>query len=234
MDSANKLTYELLFDILRNEKNREELQAIDQNLFSDLTDYIQDKERLIRDNSDSQLFSGLEREKTLKQLDNAKRLIKELYERREKKILNLAMISSRTGGILDRSSMLPEEQKLFDRLSALLEGFRNDILYRVLAGNMPELKERPAQQQAVADMAGNAPLGQGPADIGARKAAAAAAYVGGDSKDTLLVRFVHPVPKFLGKDLEIYGPFEAEDIANLPRQIADILILKGRAEPMKG
>jgi DNA replication initiation complex subunit (GINS family) len=218
MDQANKLTYELLFDMLRNEKNREELQALDKNFFADLIDYIQDKERLIKDNSDNQLFSGLEREKTLKQLENAKKLIKELYERREKKVLNLAMISSRTGGILDKSAMLPEEQKLFETLSKLLEEFRNDILYRVIGGNMPELRE----QIRSIGVAGVAADSQTPSQAHSTP-----------GKDTVLVRFIHAVPKFIGKELEIYGPFESEDIANLPKQIADILVTKGRAELMK-
>jgi len=224
MDQANKLTYELLFDMLRNEKNREELQSLDKNFFSDLIDYIQDKERLIRDNSDNQLFSGLEREKTLKQLDNAKKLIKELYERREKKVLNLAMISSRTGGLLDKSSMLPEELKLFERLSAMLEEFRNDILYKVMGGTMPELR----QQATHLAQAATGPAGQ-PAPQGISPSPSHTAV-----KDTVLVRFTHAVPKFIGKELEIYGPFEAEDMANLPKQIADILMAKGRAELMKG
>ena len=42
------------------------------------------------------------------------------------------------------------------------------------------------------------------------------------------------MPKFVGRDLEVYGPFEEEDIANLPGEIADILILKNRAEEIKG
>lgn len=232
MDQANKLTYELLFDMLRNEKSREELQALDKNFFADLTDYIQDKERLIRDNSDSQLFSGLEREKTMKQLENAKRLIKELYERREKKVLNLAMISSRTGGLLDKSAMLPVEQKLFERLSVMLEEFRNDILYRIMGGSMPELREQvPAVGATVSSVSAH-PLGSPlPAS---HPAASQTTPSTSSGKDTVLVRFTHSVPKFIGKELEVYGPFESEDIANLPRQIADILVSKGRAEFMNG
>jgi len=48
------------------------------------------------------------------------------------------------------------------------------------------------------------------------------------------VRFLYAVPKFVGKELEEYGPFEEEDIANLPSDIADILIGKGRVEEIKG
>ena len=49
-------------------------------------------------------------------------------------------------------------------------------------------------------------------------------------KNTKMVRFVHAVPKFVGEELEEYGPFEEEDVASLPAEIARILINKGRAE----
>ncbi|MFH0978425.1 MAG: hypothetical protein V1837_03930 [Candidatus Woesearchaeota archaeon] len=52
-------------------------------------------------------------------------------------------------------------------------------------------------------------------------------------KETRLVRFLTPVPKFVGEQLEVYGPFEEEDVANLPTAIADVLITKGRAQAME-
>ncbi|MEK6614689.1 MAG: hypothetical protein AABZ32_01045, partial [Bacteroidota bacterium] len=51
-----------------------------------------------------------------------------------------------------------------------------------------------------------------------------------DESLIISVRFIKPVPKFLGPELESYGPFEPEDIASLPSQIARILVGKGRAE----
>jgi len=47
------------------------------------------------------------------------------------------------------------------------------------------------------------------------------------------VRFIKPVPKFLGPELETYGPFEEQDIASLPSKVANILIRKERAEEIK-
>jgi len=35
-------------------------------------------------------------------------------------------------------------------------------------------------------------------------------------------------------ELEEYGPFQEEDIANLPSEIADLLISKGKVEEIKG
>jgi DNA replication initiation complex subunit (GINS family) len=227
MEKGNKITYEIIFDLLRNEKNREELQPIDKSFFTDLIEYIQDKEKLIAENSDNQLFSGLEREKTTKQLDLAKKLIKDLYERREKKILNMAMIASRTGGLLDKSSLLPEEEQLFERMASMLESFKNDILYRLLGGNMPAIRQEATPKPGEATQPGQ------PTTAVSRDMAQSpytSSPVRPQVMGTIMVRFTHAVPKFMGKELEIYGPFEPEDIANLPKQIADILIGKGRAE----
>ena len=52
-------------------------------------------------------------------------------------------------------------------------------------------------------------------------------------KPAKLVRFMHSVPKFVGPELEEHGPFKEEDIANLPMEIADVLINKGKAEEIK-
>ncbi len=54
-----------------------------------------------------------------------------------------------------------------------------------------------------------------------------------EPENTKLIRFIYSVPKFLGHHLEVYGPFEEDDTANLPEEIADILIKKGRAEEIK-
>ena len=47
------------------------------------------------------------------------------------------------------------------------------------------------------------------------------------------MRFLHQVPKFVGPELEEYGPFGEEDIANLPAEVADVLINKGKAEEIR-
>lgn len=54
-----------------------------------------------------------------------------------------------------------------------------------------------------------------------------------ENNNTTLIRFIHAVPKFVGTDNNVYGPFTKEDIANLPEQTANILIKKNRAEKMQ-
>lgn len=213
MDKRVNITYETLFDMLRNEKNREELQKLDKSFFEDLIQYMNDKKQLISQDRESELFSDIEKEKTIKQLANIKKLVRELYERREKKIVNMALISSRTGSLLDDSALLKEEKQLFDSLIEVINQARAGVLLRVLKAERPELgfkqptaKVKEAKEEK-RDLA--------------------------KKKDTKLVRFLHAVPKFLGKELEVYGPFEEEDVAKLPIEIADVLISKGRAEELK-
>jgi hypothetical protein len=51
-----------------------------------------------------------------------------------------------------------------------------------------------------------------------------------DEKNIKLIRFLHSVPQFIGDDLILYGPFENEDVASLPIDIANLLIKKNKAE----
>ena len=50
--------------------------------------------------------------------------------------------------------------------------------------------------------------------------------------EKLLVRFTQDIPEIIGADLKTYGPFKAEDIANLPRENADSLVKSGLAKPI--
>ena len=95
MDSKEiNITYETLFEILKREKETTDLQKLDHKFLNDFVDYLNEKMKLLE--KDDNLFSYEEKKKLEKQIDNARRLIKEIYERREKKIIDLALMKSRT------------------------------------------------------------------------------------------------------------------------------------------
>ena len=53
-----------------------------------------------------------------------------------------------------------------------------------------------------------------------------------DQKDppkSRTVRFLQAVPEFVGEDMNTYGPFVPEDIANLPVKVSEVLIKNNRA-----
>jgi len=127
------ITYETLFELLRREKNREELQELDGGFFEDVKDYLKEKKAMIKD--DNELFSADNSENIKKQIENAKKIIKELYEKREKKIADLAIYKSRTrSDLVDSSRFLEKEKQLFDMLVELFTKYRKDVLISILNG----------------------------------------------------------------------------------------------------
>ena len=208
------ITYETLYELLKREKDMTDLQKLEPSFFNNFVDYLNDKKKIL--GKEDSLFSYEEKKKVEKQIDNAKRLIKEIYERREKKILNIALIKSRTkSDVMDTSTFLENEKKFFDEIVKVLDVFRNDVINNIIDGK---------QASGTATDKGESDKKETDEKDDNDK---------NEAKNTKLVRFLHVVPKFVGKELEEYGPFAEEDIANLPLEIADLLINKGRVEEIK-
>lgn len=206
------ITYGSLLDVLLREKDRGELQKLDARFYTNVVQYLKDKNAVVN-SPQNDVFSAEEKEKTISQLVNIRKIIKELYDRREKKITILAMEKSRNKkNIIDESLFLKEEKQFFDRSVQLLNDYRIGILQKVL--NI----EAPAVQQSAPNSTPNKTQAPTQEPIIERP------------KETKLVRFLNAVPKFVGKELEEYGPFDEEDIASLPIEIADVLLRKTRVE----
>lgn len=199
------ITYEKLYDILRKEKYVQELQKIDKDFFKAVVNYLKEKEAMAEaQRTKESIFVG-EAETTKKQVQNIKKLVKELYEKREYKILQVAMFASRIGDKEIPPALLAEERPLFLDLVNTLNGYRENIVQKVIEKNLPTPGEQPKSIKR---------------------------NLSEDTKksDTKVVRFMHAVPKFVANDMNTYGPFDEEDTAILPNKTADVLIDKKRAE----
>ena len=205
------ITYETLFEILRLEKGREELQKLKETFFEDVADYIEEKNKILNNSANKMdLFSSTEKEKTRQQIQNTKRILKEIYDRRERKTLNLAIIKAKTGSsAIDTSGMLQLEKQMFEELTFNLDNYRKGILINLFNAKIPQVKER------------NDIKGQEEDNKKEEK------------EKFMMIRFKKQVPQFVGKELETYGPFEEDDASNIPTEIATLLIGKGRAELME-
>jgi DNA replication initiation complex subunit (GINS family) len=197
------ITFETLYDILRREKNREELQELNISFFEDVVEYLKDKQKSAESSGKDNLFAG--DMKTQQQIENIKRIIRDIYDIREKKIISLARDVSRTGtNLINMKALLLEEQQLYSSLLDLFDRFRKNVLHNVLLTKMPSLEEEEPKQ------------------------------IKREAKTTSpgykLVRFVEPVQQFVGPDLESVGPFKKEDMATLPDKVVQVLMTKGSIE----
>jgi len=218
------ITYETLFDLLRREKNRAELQKLSETFFEDANSYIKEKHAILKDQQMKIGMSAIaEKEKTSKQIENINSMLKGLFERRQQKIVEMAIIKSRiSSDTTDYSALLKEEREMFDELVELLHRFKKQVLLRLVT--KPEFVE-PKQEKKEPELTKAEKLETAEETEPETKAE--------ELEKTKLIRFIYSVPRFVGRHLEVYGPFEEDDTANLPEEIADILIKKGRAEEIK-
>jgi len=104
-----QITYETLFDLLRKERSLEELQSLDSAFWNHVITYVTDRKAFF------ERTNSMEQEKANIQLKNIRRILKELYERREQKIVRLALnvIKTDNTSFVDRRGMLPLEKEFF-------------------------------------------------------------------------------------------------------------------------
>jgi len=235
------LTYEMLYELMRREKSRQDLQELDPKFFHNLVTYLKEKEVSYKEAGyKNDLFSINERDRLHTELQNIRRLVKELYERREKKMIDMAVNRSRTNAnIVDTTNLLAQEKPLFESMVSVLDQYRNSILGNVLAlqplpqstiiDAEPTTTETTApeiQEPATAEPSSETQSPQTPTTI----VEEANSTTEQPSKKN--VKFKQAVPEVVGLDLETYGPFEPDQTAELPSEIADILIEKGEAEEL--
>lgn len=125
------ITYETLFDLLVREKNRDELQKLSESYFNDVTVYLREKENTLNNVTNSVSKEDLKR--VDQQLENAKRIIKELYDRREKKVVMMALNCTRLNETKNNTgTLLDHEKQLFSALIKLLTQVRGEVLLAAL------------------------------------------------------------------------------------------------------
>lgn len=217
------LTYEKLYELLRREKNREELQALDAQFYAYLVSYLGEKDRSYADSgTKNDLFSINERDRLHSELQNIRRLVKDLYERREKKILDMALNRSRTNAnIVDTTNLLPAERALFDQMVSTLDLFRHGIYGNVIALREPQLSPVFTSASSFTQPPVKAhhetlsvPIEQPTPSL---------------PKSHRTLRFLQQVPQVVDSNMESYGPFAVNDTAKIPSEVADIWIEQGAA-----
>lgn len=165
------LTFESIRKILKEEKDTNKPTKLPDNFFPDIREYLDRK--------------AAARGEELWELQAARQRLQDILDIRERKIINMALYSLRSGMIPENLS--PEENTLFDSVVSLLREFQEKRKL-VLEGKQ-------------------------------------------EKRD--VVAILNPVPKFVGVNLQTYGPFKPGDVATLPQENARLLIEKNAAEKVK-
>jgi DNA replication initiation complex subunit (GINS family) len=224
-----KITLETLYDILRNEKKREELQPLEATFLIDVVSYMREKQTLLTEKVESnELFAAGAREKLDYELKSIKRILKEIYEKREKKIIDIAINKSRTGSdIIDTGSMLREEKAFYEETLGTLDKFRVGVIAKLFKGELPLiLSSQPLVEPLTK-------ISKSSKDPPAETISPSKSALSEDPEkpiDMTKVKFIHPMPSFVWKDMKVYGPYDKGQEIDIFPEVADLLVRKNRAE----
>ena len=194
---SDAFNYEDIYELFRNEQYSSDLQTLTINDLKKIKKYFEEKNSETKNQDQSlNLFSTHNRAKIQVELSNATRIIKDLLERRERKVISRAVFNSRSDDSMrDTSNMLTVEEELYDKLIKLLRQSRKSFLETIDNDGVAPQPQTTAQIQPVEEKTNNKTY-----------------YAQG------------AIPEFYGPNLEKMGPFKIGDIVSAPPDILDILI----------
>ncbi len=129
------ITYDAIRKVMMDERNSTKLTELPENFFAEVMAYLESKAKLRQNKEDAWEF------------ESAKRLVQDILEIREKKVVNLALYHVRSG--ISPGKLTNEEKELFDsvvesaktfqkRMKETLSGRREKLVLIAMLDDVPE------------------------------------------------------------------------------------------------
>ena len=212
-------SYDDIYEMLRTEKYSIDLQQISQEQMQKIREYLDSKKSLLQKQKESGLFDKTAREHLKLELENARRALRELYERREKKVINRAIFTARSDfKIKDTTNFLAFEEKSYLSLLDILKESHVKFFSNFRAAGVEKVAVPEQEQQASVPQA--APESLPPQQIE-------------PPVNLREINITSSVPQMVGMDLAMYGPFKEADIVKVPEEIASLLLTQGKASEIE-
>jgi len=191
------ITYETVRNAHRAEKE-EELQKLPEDFFGAVKKWLSLKEKQ-KDTT------------SLLELENAKKLLEDIINRRQRKIVLSALRTIR--GELPPVNLTDMERKFFDEFVKTLKTFRDEMkesfkeYEEVVEEKVEEAKESIKELKKIENQ-------QTPIKLDGR----------------IMVKILNDLPRFVGEDMQAYGPLKTGDVITVPENIGSLLIRRRVAE----
>lgn len=121
------ITFELIRKIQLDEQKLPTLTRLPTNFFNAVSNYLDQKKKI---------DVGDDRKGTL-EIRNIERLVEDIFNRRERKMINAAIIAARSG--LPPENLCEEERPFYNSVVSLIKNRRIDLLKNLLTGKAEEI-----------------------------------------------------------------------------------------------
>jgi len=217
-----KIGYEKLYRQWLEEFQQTSLTELNQELFN----YYKEILNFVDDYEEENIYEL--KDHLLKSYkDNLNFLFNDFLKLREEKIINSALALEE----INLNNVIEAEKLLYQNLVSAIKGFKRVKSLSLLEGeskmNLEDLIESEiiAQKSIV-----NASISNKKEETIVSESNE---VIDKEKMNYTLVRFLKKTPPLVGMDIINYGPFEKEDIANLPQKNAKILISEKFAEKIE-
>ncbi|MHA1986869.1 MAG: DNA replication complex subunit Gins51 [Promethearchaeota archaeon] len=217
-----KKDYEKLYQHWLSEFQQTELTVLNKEIFEEYKKIINYVNNLHEDVKNNLRFDVFESYK-----QNLNYLFDDLFKIREKKILNSALSLKE----IELNNIIEAEKLLYQNLVSSIKGYKKvkavsifqedkDLKRDELSTDITETTREIEDSEVILKKKDNA---SPKTTVEEPK----------EQIDFILLRFLKETPPLVGIDLLNYGPFEKENIAFIPSQNANILILEKFAEKIE-
>ncbi|MBS3802615.1 MAG: hypothetical protein KGY65_07690, partial [Candidatus Thermoplasmatota archaeon] len=220
-----EITYKTLRKIQQAEKNSPQITQINKEFYDNVTVFLNQLEKRLVDEKKPQKQMLLAEES-----QNIEKIIRNIYEHREKKIM-LAAISKARGGNPGIKYLLPEEKMFFDEL------YHNIVLFRkkIFTNHSKEIepdKEATSQSKpnrSTSKTEPNAEKNTEKQDDPIHKTKNAKPQK--DNTNPIL-RILENIPSFVGTNNQTYTLYKG-DVISMPPDMAKMLLNKKAAKKIR-
>ena len=197
-----EFNYEDVYELLRAEKYSTDLQPISIEQLQKIRRYLNNKEEFLVRQNESKFDDAVEKIKV--EIDNAKRALRDLYDKIERKVISRAIFSARSGfKFKDTTSMLLSEEKLYFALLELLKNSNEEFF--TLLNSMPVTVETSRSESTVT---------QEPKTL---------------KENFKRLKLLEAIPELMDTQLNRYGPFTAGAEIELPSELSELLLKQSKA-----
>ena len=210
-EEEEMITYQELRKIQAKERENSELQELGEDFIEEIVAYVAAKRNALKEvKGKDSVFSKDSASEIEQELRNVLNIIRDIYDRRQRKILSQAMISLRTGSLEDTSKMFKFENEMYDKILTILKSYRSNFFEDIL-------KRKPKTKPTTETI-------KKPQDTMVKK----------PQEEVVLLRITSDVPPFVWRDGETYGPFVGDDVVSMPKGVAEILLNTEKAKVVEG
>jgi DNA replication initiation complex subunit (GINS family) len=208
IEKNETITFELIRRIQREEQVLPKLTKLPENFYENTKNYLEQKKKII---------AIKENKMNILEIKGIERLVEDIFNRRERKICNQAIITARTG--IPPENLTGEEQIFFDSVMQPIKFHRVDKLDPIFAITQSIKAPEPEIQAQIAEIEAETE------SVTAPKPEVAVPEITSPEIVVSLVKvkFLEDTPEFIGSDMQTYGPFNAGDVGAIPIENFDLL-----------